>query len=153
GFILPAFFIMLGLTWVYTAFGALPPARRAFYGIGPVVLGIFAVAIYRLGVNAIKDYAQVALALGAAALIALSPIARAPVPVAAGAVGICLYHSRSLGVIVLASVILVYAPVVIVFQLGLAPQLPGWFAAGDRGATPSLLELGAFFVKVGAFTF
>ena len=66
GFILPAFFIMLGLTWIYTTFGTLPAVRGAFYGIGPVVLAIFAVAIYRLGANAIKDYAQVTLALGAA---------------------------------------------------------------------------------------
>jgi chromate transport protein ChrA len=48
GFILPAFFIMLALTWIYSTVGTLPAVRGAFYWIGPVVLGIFAVAIYRL---------------------------------------------------------------------------------------------------------
>jgi chromate transporter len=153
GFIVPAFFIMLGLTWVYATFGALPPVRGAFYGIGPVVLGIFAVAIYRLGANAIKDYAQVAVAVGAAILIALSPIGLVPVLLAAGAVGIRLYHSRRLGLTVLVGVILLYALLVLVAQSGLAPRLPAWLATGNRGAAPSLLELGAFFVKVGAFTF
>ena len=36
---------------------------------------------------------------------------------------------------------------------GLAPQLPTWLATESQGAAPSLLQLGAFFVKVGAFTF
>ena len=153
GFILPAFFIMLGLTWVYTAFGALPAVRGAFYGIGPVVLGIFAVAIYRLGTNAIRDYAQGALALAAAALIALSPIGLVPVLLAAGALGICLYHSRRPGLIALASVAFLYALSLLVTQSGLAPRLPGWLATGNQGTAPSLVELGAFFVKVGAFTF
>ena len=153
GFILPAFFIMLALTWIYTTFGALPAVRGAFYGIGPVVLGIFAVAIYRLGTNAIKDYAQGALGLGAAALIGLSPIGLVPVLLAAGALGICLYHSRRLGLIALASVVLLYALLLLVAQSGLAPRLPAWLAPGNHGTAPSLVELGAFFVKVGAFTF
>jgi chromate transporter len=153
GFVLPAFFIMLALTWIYTTFGALPAVRGAFYGIGPVVLGIFAVAIYRLGTNAIKGYAQGALALGAAALVALSPIGLVPVLLAAGALGICLYHSRRLGLIALASVVLLYALSVLVAQSGLAPRLPAWLAPGNHGTAPSLVELGAFFVKVGAFTF
>jgi len=47
-FILPAFLIMLALATAYVAFGALPSARNAFYGIGPVVVGIYAVSVYRL---------------------------------------------------------------------------------------------------------
>src|SRR5580704_16576318 len=47
-FMLPAFLIMLMLATAYVAFGALPAARNAFYGIGPVVVGIFAVSVYRL---------------------------------------------------------------------------------------------------------
>ena len=40
GFILPAFAIMLALTALHSAYGALPFMRDAFYGLGPVVLGI-----------------------------------------------------------------------------------------------------------------
>jgi chromate transporter len=153
GFIVPAFFIMLGLTWIYTAFGALPAVRGAFYGIGPVVLGIFAFAVYRLGAAAITDRAQVALGLGAAALIALSPIGLVSVLLAAGALGIYLYHSRRVGVMALASIVLVSALLLLTAQSDLAPRLPAWLATGNQGAAPGLVELGAFFVKVGAFTF
>jgi chromate transporter len=153
GFIVPAFFIMLGLTWIYTAFGALPAVRGAFYGIGPVVLGIFAFAVYRLGAAAITDRAQVALGLGAAALIALSPIGLVSVLLAAGALGIYLYHSRRVGVMALASVVLVSALLLLTAQSDLAPRLPAWLATGNQGGAPGLVELGAFFLKVGAFTF
>src|SRR5215471_21433071 len=48
GFVVPAFCVMLALTLLYSAYGALPVMRDAFYGLGPVVLGIFVVAICRL---------------------------------------------------------------------------------------------------------
>src|SRR5215469_13062780 len=60
-FILPAFFIVLALSTAYVAFGTLPTAQSAFYGIGPVVVGIFAVSVYRLGRNAVKERAQIAI--------------------------------------------------------------------------------------------
>ena len=66
-FILSAFLIMLALAIAYAAYGTLPSPRSAFYGIGPVVLGIFAVAVYRLGKNAIRARTQLALAIAAAA--------------------------------------------------------------------------------------
>ena len=47
----------------------------------------------------------------------------------------------------------VYAFSLLVAQSGLAPRLPAWLATGNQGAAPSLVEVGAFFVKVGAFTF
>ena len=54
-FIIPAFAIMLLLASAYGSFGTLPALRNAFYGIGPVVVAIFAVAIYRLARGTIKD--------------------------------------------------------------------------------------------------
>src|SRR5256712_8742175 len=48
-FVVPAFFIMLALTVAYATLGVTPIARGALYGLGPVVLGIFVVAVYRLG--------------------------------------------------------------------------------------------------------
>ena len=63
-FILPAFFIMLALTLLYSAYGALPVMRDAFYGLGPVVLGVFIVAVYRLGKAALKGSPQIFLAIG-----------------------------------------------------------------------------------------
>src|SRR3546814_9254533 len=51
----PAFVIVLVLSAVAAHYGALPLMRDAFYGLSPVVLGIFVVAAFRLGKTAIKD--------------------------------------------------------------------------------------------------
>src|SRR5919204_2221658 len=71
-FMAPAFAIMLALSAIASAYGALPLMRDAFYGLGPVVLAVFIVAVYRLGRSAIKDGAAVAIALAALAAAALS---------------------------------------------------------------------------------
>jgi chromate transport protein ChrA len=67
-FIVPAFVIMLALAALYAEYGALPATKDVFYGLGPVVVGIFAVAVYRLGRNAVGDAWQGGLTLGAAFL-------------------------------------------------------------------------------------
>src|SRR5262245_16154774 len=53
-FMAPAFFIMLLLCAITSAYGALPFMRDAFYGLSPVILGVFVVAVYRLGKTAIN---------------------------------------------------------------------------------------------------
>jgi chromate transporter len=47
-FVLPGFVVMVVLTLAYAALGLTPLMRGALYGLGPVVLGIFLVAVYRL---------------------------------------------------------------------------------------------------------
>src|SRR5262249_33542656 len=59
-FVLPAFVIMLGLTVAYASFGVTPVARSALYGLGPVVIGLFAFAVYRLGKSAMSTTAGMA---------------------------------------------------------------------------------------------
>ena len=53
-FVLPAFGVMLLLTIAYASLGVSPIARGALYGLGPVVLAIFTVAVYRLGKSAMS---------------------------------------------------------------------------------------------------
>ena len=65
-FILPAFLIMLALSATYDAFGAFAFVRHAFYGIGPVVVGIFAAAVYRLARGTIRLRAQLVIGIAAA---------------------------------------------------------------------------------------
>lgn len=62
-FLLPSFVLMLTLTLLYTSYGALPGLRGVFRGLNPVVVGIFAVAVYRLSSAAITDVPQGVLAL------------------------------------------------------------------------------------------
>src|SRR4029453_2704505 len=48
GFCAPAFAIMLALTMAYSVLGVSPTLRSALYGLGPIVLAVFGVAVYRL---------------------------------------------------------------------------------------------------------
>jgi chromate transporter len=153
-FILPAFLIMLALATAYVAFGALPSARNAFYGIGPVVIGIFAVSVYRLGKATIKDATQIMIALATAAAMLLTPVGIVLLLLAAGAVGITFFLSPRIGSIalfVLAALSSLYygSDILLAKWAVAAPHV-----ASPPGATPpGLWALGIFFLKVGAFTF
>jgi chromate transporter len=153
-FMLPAFLIMLILATVYVAFGALPAARNAFYGIGPVVVGIFAVSVFRLAKGTIKELSQIAIALIAFAVMLLTPLGIAFPLLAAGGAGIALFHSRRTGLIILALLMVafgVYYVGDILLAKWVAPTSD--MAPRPSGASPGLWELGAFFFKVGAFSF
>ena len=152
--ILPAFLIMLALATAYVALGALPSARHAFYGIGPVVVGIFAVSVYQLGKGTIKEAAQIVIALAAAAAMLLTPVGIVLPLLAAGAVGIALFHSRRIGIITLAALFvlsgLYYATDIVLATWNISvPDV----APRSSPTPPGLSELGTFFFKVGAFAF
>jgi chromate transporter len=153
-FILPAFLLMLTLATAYAAFGALPSARNAFYGIGPVVVGIFAVSVYRLGKGTIKEIAQIVIGLAAAAVMLLTPVGIILPLLAAGTVGIVLFHSRRIGIIALGALAvlsgLYYASDILLTKW--AVSVPD-IAPRSIVTPPGLWELGIFFFKVGAFTF
>src|SRR5438132_7760816 len=96
---LPAFLILMLLTVEYSAFGTVQLARDAFYGIGPVVLGIFIVAVWRLGKTGLKSWSHVAIALASAALLAFTPIGITGVLLLAGCAGVAIFHSRKWGIV------------------------------------------------------
>ena len=146
GFMLPAFAIMLVLAAMHSAYGALPFMRDAFYGISPVVLGIFIAAVWRLGRNAIKDRFSVLMAAGAVAALALSPLGPAGIFLLAGCIGVAVHHSRGVGLtaaLVVASLIAAER-----FAESILPAL----SAGSA-ASAGLWDIGVFFSKVGALTF
>ena len=151
-FILPAFFIMLGLTMIYSRFGAIPAMRGVFYGLSPVVIGIFAVATYRLGKSAIKDLKQVLIAIVSAAVVALTPFGLVPTMVLAGAVGVALYASRFWGTAAAIAGALLFT---VRFWGGAWLPAMSWLSADAPAGTsaPTLWNLGVFFLKVGTFTF
>jgi chromate transporter len=153
-FIIPAFAIMLLLASAYGAFGALPAMRSAFYGIGPVVVGIFAVAIYRLGKGTIKDRLQIPIALAAVGLMLFSPFGLAVVLLAAGCCGVTLFDSWRTGLAALLILALAVAGAYAAegFIVGSGVPIAG---SGPRSAVgpATLWGVGAFFFKVGTFTF
>jgi chromate transporter len=153
-FILPAFLIMLALAAAYVAFGTLPSMRNAFYGIGPVVVGIFAASVYRLGKGTIKERSQIAIAVATAIVMFFTPGGLVMLLIASGCVGIALFDSHRTGLIALSVLVAAFGAYYLIdiflAQLIIAtPDLPG----RSNATSPSLWELGAFFFKVGAFTF
>jgi chromate transporter len=54
-FVLPSLFILIALSWVYMAFGAVPAVAGIFYGIKPAVTAIVVSAAIRIGSRALKN--------------------------------------------------------------------------------------------------
>src|SRR2546421_2255382 len=103
-FVLPAFFVMLALTIAYASLGVTPILRGALYGLGPVVLGVFVVAVCRLGRSAVSTVSQVVIAVAAAAAAIGSPVGIAAILVLSGGAGVLLFHfTRPGGVVVAAA--------------------------------------------------
>jgi chromate transporter len=148
--VLPAFFILLALTMAYATMGVTPIGRGALHGVGPVVLGILGVAAYRLAKSTMCTIRQIMIAIVAVAALVWSSLGIAAILLLAGGAGLLLFHSKKIGAAVLVSVMTL---------LGLL-----WFTSGSTSATvtampqgtplsPSLTDIGVFFLKVGALTF
>lgn len=148
-FVLPAFFVMLALAIAYASLGVTPIMRGALYGLGPVVLAMFGVAVYRLGRSAASTIPQAMIAVAAATVVIATPLGVATVLVLAGAAGLLLFHSSRPRAIALAS------------SAALVAVVPGvwWWPTVPVVSTPAglprvtgLVDIGAYFFKVGAFT-
>ena len=55
-FVLPSLLILIGLSWIYLAFGHLPAVAGVLYGIKPAVTAIVLFAAYRIGSRALKNW-------------------------------------------------------------------------------------------------
>jgi chromate transporter len=64
-FILPSFFILLTLSWIYASFGDMPLIKGIFDGIKPAVAAIVLHAAWRIGGRTLKNGGLVAIALAA----------------------------------------------------------------------------------------
>ena len=151
-FVLPAFFIMLALTATYGFLGATPLMKGALYGLGPVVLAIFVVAVYRLGRSATASMPQLVIALAAALTAGLSPLGIIPLLALAGGLGLFLFYSRKVGAIVISVLLgLIAALYLAPWSMLKLTSLLG--SGGDAGRPADLLGIGSFFLMVGAFSF
>ena len=68
-FVLPSLFILIGLSWVYIAFGEMPVVAGLFYGIKPAVTAIVVQAAHRIGSRALKN--NLLWAIAAASFVAI----------------------------------------------------------------------------------
>lgn len=63
-FVLPSLFMLVGLSWVYIAYGDVAWVAGIFYGIKPAVTAIVVQAAHRIGSRALKNGALWAIAAG-----------------------------------------------------------------------------------------
>jgi chromate transporter len=68
-FVLPSLFILIGLSWIYMAYGSLPVVAGTLYGIKPAVTAIVVFAAWRIGSRALNN--AVLWGIAGAAFIAI----------------------------------------------------------------------------------
>ena len=68
-FILPAFFLIMGLSWTYVVHGDVPAVAGVFAGLQAAVVGIVAAAAIRVGRRALHNPLMLGIALAAFAAI------------------------------------------------------------------------------------
>ena len=64
-FVLPSLFILIGLSYVYMAYGSVPAVAGLLYGIKPAVVAIVLAAAWRIGQRALKHPALWAISVAA----------------------------------------------------------------------------------------
>jgi len=143
-FVVPGFVVMLTLTLLYTTFAAVSTLRGAFYGLAPVVLGIFAIAVYRLGRAAIKDAGQLAFAVASAIAMAFPQVGIVTVLLVAGSVAIMLYASRAWGAVLVAAAAVflpAFALVLLTIPILQRTRQHPWLQAALRGVNPAVIAV------------
>jgi chromate transporter len=87
-FILPAFFLIWGLSWTYAAHGDVAVIEGLFFGLQAAVVGIVAVAVVRIGRKTLTSSARAAIAAGAFLALFVGHVAFPIIIVVAGAIGL-----------------------------------------------------------------
>jgi chromate transporter len=91
-FVLPAFFLILGLSWTYAVHGDIAWVAAVFYGLQPAVIALVAAAVIRVGAKALKTRVHVLLALSAFVGIFFLDVPFPVIVLAAAAVGLVGAH-------------------------------------------------------------
>jgi len=94
-FILPAFLLMIFLTWLYFRFQTIPAVQDLFYGVTPVVLAVILLSGYKLGKSVAADRKLLATLIASAALVALSSLNIILLFLLAGIFGILAYGPKA----------------------------------------------------------
>ena len=136
-FILPAFLLMLALSWAYFEFGSVPQVVWLFYGVKPAIIAIIAATAYRLYKPAVTDRPQRVLASAALVVTVVAPALAVAVLIVAGLIGIAIYSKGP-------------------FKFPGAGVLAGAYAAApmiSEASLQTLLALAWVFLKAGALLF
>ncbi|MSQ18355.1 MAG: chromate efflux transporter [Betaproteobacteria bacterium] len=86
-FVLPSLFILIGLSWIYLAFGDVPLVAGIFYGIKPAVTAIVVSAAHRIGSRSLKNEWLWGIAAAAFVAIFVFDVPFPLIVLAAGVIG------------------------------------------------------------------
>ncbi|MCB4812072.1 chromate efflux transporter [Methylovorus menthalis] len=86
-FVLPSFFILTGLAWIYMAYGSIPVVAGVLYGIKPAVVAIVMFAAYRIGLRTLKNRVLWSIAVLAFLAIFVFKLAFPLIIISAGLIG------------------------------------------------------------------
>ena len=140
-FVLPSFLMVVALGWAYAHFGGLSWMQAVFYGVGAAVVGIIAMSAYKLTTKTVgKDKLLWAIFLTLAIVTFVTESEIAWLFIAGGLIG-WLWRAppnwlRKGDLHAIAA--------------GGLPAASGWVSGLDW---PLLAQIGAFFMKAGAFVF
>lgn len=93
-FVLPSLLILIGLSWIYMAFGERPLVAGIFYGIKPAVAAIVFLAAWRIGLRVLKH--SLLWLIAAASFFAIFAL-QLPFPAIIAAAALTGYFASRLG--------------------------------------------------------
>lgn len=86
-FVFPSLLLLIGLSWVYLAYGNLAVVAGILYGIKPAVVAIVLAAAWRIGTRTLKNPVMIAIAVAAFLAIAVAGLPFPAIVLAAAAIG------------------------------------------------------------------
>ncbi|TCU41535.1 chromate efflux transporter [Rhizobium azibense] len=86
-FVLPGFLAILGLSYIYAAFGNVSVIEGLFFGLKAAVLAVVVQAVFRIGGRALKNWLMIAIAAAAFIAIFFFQVSFPLIILAAGIVG------------------------------------------------------------------
>lgn len=87
-FVLPSFFILALLSWLYLAYGHVPAVAGVLYGIKPAVTALVLFAAWRIGSRTLKNGVLVSIAIAAFVAIAIFKLPFPAIVLAALLIGV-----------------------------------------------------------------
>lgn len=138
-FVLPSFFMVLGLAALYVRFGSLPWMRAAFYGIGAAVIALMARSVFKLGKLGLgNDRLLWAIALASGLVTAITESEMLWVFLGGGLLALAAHGETQAPA----------GPALVAF-------VPDWLIAGVAGpaSTSTLFDVAWYFAEAGAFVF
>jgi chromate transporter len=145
-FILPAFVLMLGLSWAYFRWSGIASVADTFDGIKPAVIAILTVTLWRLSRSSVRDTPQLSIMATAGVLAYVLTAWEPLILVAAGGVGVILYSGHT-------------AYPRLPFNAGLLSVAPLWLVAPVIAAAALSIEPGVLvhllwvFLRAGGLLF